>query len=231
MSQIYEDGTYLENNPLWHEPDSLWKAKQILKIIEKNKLSPSTICEIGCGAGGIITNLSTELGDKNRFFGYDISPQAIMLCQNKKKHNLIFRQQDLLEDSTAYFDLLLIIDVFEHVEDYFGFLRKSKEKAEYKIFHIPLDLSVQWVLRASPIVNIRSKAGHLHFFTKETALEALKDTGYEILDWFYTAGSVQLKNRGWKADLLKIPRKIAYLLNQDLAARVLGGYSLLVLAK
>ncbi len=36
MTHIYEDGKYLDNNPLWHEEDSPWKAKWIRGIIEKN---------------------------------------------------------------------------------------------------------------------------------------------------------------------------------------------------
>jgi hypothetical protein len=125
----------------------------------------------------------------------------------------------------------MAIDVFEHVEDYFGFLRKLREKAEYKIFHIPLDLSVQIVLRSSQIIKSRKSVGHIHYFTKETALETLKDTGYSIIDYFYTRGAVELPNRGWKANLLKIPRKVGFSLNQDFAVRLLGGYSLMVLAK
>jgi len=31
--------------------------------------------------------------------------------------------------------------------------------------------------------------------------------------------------------LLKIPRKILFFLNKDLAVRILGGYSLMILAK
>jgi hypothetical protein len=125
----------------------------------------------------------------------------------------------------------MAIDVFEHVEDYFGFLRKLRAKAEYKIFHIPLDLSVQSILRASPILKARRLVGHIHYFTKETALEALKDTGYKVLDYSYTGGTIELPNRGWKANLLKLPRRLAYALHGDMAVRVLGGYSLLVLAQ
>ena len=99
------------------------------------------------------------------------------------------------------------------------------------IFHIPLDLSVQTVLRSSPIIKARQSVGHIHYFTKETALETLKDTGYEIVDYFYTGGSLELPNRGWKANVLRFPRKLAFSVNKDLAVRLLGGYSLLVLAK
>ena len=231
MTEIYEDGTYLDNNPSWHEEDSPWKAKQIRNIIEKNSLNPTRICEVGCGAGEILNQLSVQYGKNIKFFGYEISPQAFELCNKKSNANLIFKLSDLLKDNDAYFDIVMAIDVFEHVEDYFGFLRKLREKAEYKIFHIPLDLSVQTVLRSSPIIKGRKSVGHIHYFTKETALETLKDTGYEIIDYFYTGGSLELPNRGWKANLLKIPRKLAFSANKDLAVRLLGGYSLMVLAK
>lgn len=230
MSQIYEDGTYLDNNPGWHEEDSPWKAKQIERMIKENSLNPKTICEIGCGAGGVLNQLS-KLYVGGEFVGYEISPQAFELCSKKLKTNLTYRLADLLEDDIAHFDIAMAIDVFEHVEDYFSFLRKLKEKAEYKIFHIPLDLSVQAVFRSSPILRGRRLVGHIHYFTKETALETLKDTGYSIIDYFYTEGSLELPNRGWKASLLRIPRKIMFSLNKDFAVRLLGGYSLMVLAK
>lgn len=231
MAQIYEDGTYFDNNPSWHAEDSPWKVKQIDKILKRNSLNPKTICEVGCGAGEILNQLSQLHVEGREYFGYEISPQAFNLSSNKSKTNLTFRFGDLFEDDIAHFDVVMAIDVIEHVEDYFGFLRKLKEKAEYKILHIPLDLSVQTVLRSSPITKMRKSVGHIHYFTKESALQALTDTGYSIVDFFYTGGSLELPNRGWKANLLKIPRKIAFSLNKDLAVRLLGGYSIMVLAK
>ncbi len=44
-------GHYLENNPSWHIEDSPWKARQILRMLKKNKISPGTVCEIGCSVG------------------------------------------------------------------------------------------------------------------------------------------------------------------------------------
>ena len=230
MAHMYRDGTYLDNNPTWHEEDSTWKARQIKKIIESNALVPNKICEVGCGAGEILNQLSGQYTE-TEFYGYEVSPQAYKLCKKKSKTNLTFQLLDLLDENLAYFDIALAIDVFEHVEDYFGFLKKLRQRAKYIIFHIPLDLSVQTVLRSSPILQSRTSVGHIHYFTKETALETLRDTGYEIVDCFYTGGSLELPNRGWKANLLKVPRKLAFAVNKDLAVRVLGGYSLLVLAK
>jgi hypothetical protein len=231
MPQIYEDGTYGSNNPDWHEADSPWKAKKINDFIRKNSLDPKTVCEVGCGAGEILNQLAEKYLTDREFFGYEVSPQAFELCRQKSKANLAFKLADLLKDNDAYFDVVMAIDVFEHVENYFCFLRELKEKAEYKIFHIPLDLSVQTVLRSSPIIKARKSVGHIHYFTKETALETLRDTGYSIIDYCYTGGSLELPNKGWTASLMAIPRKLLFSLNEDLAVRLLGGYSLLVLAK
>lgn len=231
MAEIYEDGTYLDNNPSWHEQDSPWKASNIRKIIERNSVKPKTICEVGCGAGEILNQLSSHYNGTVDLYGYEVSPQAFEICNKKSKPHLTFKLTDLLQEEGAHFDIVMAIDVFEHVEDFYGFLRKLKDKGEYKIFHIPLDLSAQSVLRGTPIMQRRKAIGHIHYFTKDTALASLRDMGYEIVDHFYTSGSLELPNRGWKANLVKLPRKLAYMASPDFAVRLLGGHSMMVLAK
>lgn len=229
-SSIYETGEYVERNPTYHVEDSSWKAHHIQRLIQKNSLQPRTICEIGCGAGEILKQLQSSLPGATEFIGYDISPQAIELCRQRENEQLHFYCQDLITANTPVFDLLLCIDVFEHVPDYIGFLRDLRRQANYKIFHIPLDMSAQWVLRGKPILRLREQAGHLHYFMKDTALEALRDAGYEILDWTYTPGAID--NPGSiKARLAKWPRKLMMNVAPDFTVRMLGGYSLLVLAK
>ena len=58
MGNIYESGEYLEKTQTWHAEDSSWKTEQILKIISNNNITPSTVVEIGCGAGGVLSELS-----------------------------------------------------------------------------------------------------------------------------------------------------------------------------
>lgn len=227
---IYTTGEYAQRNPTYHVEDSAWKAGHILRMIHKHSLQPQTICEIGCGAGEILRQLQDALPGDVQFDGYEISPQAFALGQERANEHLRFHCQSTPSGQDRAFDLLLCIDVFEHVPDYIGFLKALHPKADRTIFHIPLDLSVQSVLRSTPIMNTRRQFGHLHYFTKSTALATLADCGYEVIDWFYTAVGAE-RGRGFKSRLAKWPRKILAALNQDLSARVLGGHSLLVLAK
>jgi SAM-dependent methyltransferase len=231
MSDIYTTGKYLENNPGWHVGDAPWKSAQILKMIRKHNLRPVDVCEIGCGAGEILSRLHEELR-ATQFFGYEISPQAFELCLTRQKEGLRFILGNLLETQEK-FDLLLCMDVFEHVPNYLSFLEQLRGHADQFIFHIPLDLSLLSILRPARLEKVRYGVGHLHTFTYETALSVLKDTGYEIQDLFLTAGGMELtKNqRRFRTVLANLPRRLIGSFSQRLSARLLGGYSLLVLAK
>lgn len=222
-----ENSEYLRNNPDWHVEDSPWKAKQILKMLVRNSLHPKSIAEVGCGAGEILNQLYYSLPDDIRFAGYDISIDAINLARQRTKDRLDFRNEDFTITGDN-FDLLLMIDVFEHVEDYMGFLRSCKErKTKYVMFHIPLDIAVDAVLR-NKLMAGRKYVGHLHYFTKETALATLKDCEYEIIDFFYTAGTLELPR--FKS-LIFLPARIMYKINKDLGVKLFSGFSLMVLAK
>ena len=115
---MYQTGAYVERNPTYHVEDSAWKADQILRMLEKHDLRPRSICEVGCGAGEILKQLQSRLTAATQFVGYEISPQAYALCRERENERLRFFCEDLLATETVAFDLLLCLDVFEHVEDY-----------------------------------------------------------------------------------------------------------------
>jgi SAM-dependent methyltransferase len=230
MDSIYTDGTYLKNNPQWHVDDSAWKAEHVATMLERHAISPASVAEVGCGAGEVLRELSLRLGPSSHFVGYEISSDAYRLCAHKSNGHIAFRLADLLEERAQY-DVVMAIDVFEHVEDPFTFLRKLRVRGRHKIFHIPLELSALTVARAGPLLDARRKVGHLHHYSRETALATLEDCGYGVIDHFYTSGRTELGKPGWKTQALKWPRKALFSVAPDAAARLLGGYSLLVLAE
>jgi len=228
---IYQDGRYLEHNPSWHMEESPFKVKQILRMMNKRDLSPRTVCDVGCGGGVVLAELQSHLPSDCVCWGYDISPDAIALCASRRNTALHFEVRDVRRDHCdAFFDLLLILDVFEHVDDYMGLVRDIRSKGKHKLFHIPLDLSVQAVARRNGLLRRRDNFAHLHYFTKETALRTLTDVGYKLIDYFYTPRCIELGDL-FIQRLARFPRKLSFALSQDLTVRILGGYSLLVLAE
>ena len=225
-----ENGEYLKNNPTWHVEDSPWKAKQIIKMLSRNPINPKSIAEIGCGAGEILNQLHLSMPNDLSFTGYDISSDAISLAKQREKERLEFKHENFLE-SNLKFDLLLVIDVFEHIDDYLGFLKLCKSKAKNTIFHIPLDISVWGILR-NTLMSRRKSVGHLHYFIKETAIATLVDSGYDIVDFFYTEWGFDLSPRKTlKSKIKYLIIKTLYKINKDITVRIFGGVSLLVLTK
>jgi hypothetical protein len=128
-------------------------------------------------------------------------------------------------------DLLLLIDVFEHVEDYMGFLRSLSGRAHRYIFHIPLEMHLSALLRDRQI-HARQQVGHLHYFSRATALATLVDTGYCVLSDEYTYLSQETQEaRRTLTRLANVARAGMQSVSVDLAAKLLGGYSLLVLCR
>ena len=234
VASIYTNGEYLDSNETWHVEDSPWKADQIYRMILKNNLHPRTIFEVGCGAGDILKELSQKANlAQTEFHGYDISPQAISLAKQAKVDRVSFFCQDMGEKKLDPLpDMLLAIDVFEHVPNYWGFVSMCRTSAEYKIYHIPLDINVSSVVR-NTFDHFRKKLGHIHVFSAASALSTLRDTGHEIVDVSYTNGAVGLfqHHPSVRRALVNIPRYLLAQFSVPLSARIFGGYSLLVLTK
>ncbi|MBC7902380.1 MAG: class I SAM-dependent methyltransferase [Gemmatimonadaceae bacterium] len=196
-------------------------------MINANHLKLGTVIEIGCGTGEVLKILSNTF-PKAQFDGYEISNQALEKAKIKERTNLHFHA-DIGTDLPKV-DLLLLVDVFEHVTDYIGFLEKQKDRARYKIMHIPLDINIIDVFRKNRLSGKRRTAGHLHYFTKDTALDTLKDCGYKIIDWRYTPWCLEL-HHSFAAKTRNIFIRALYAINKDFAVRFFGGFSLLVLCE
>ncbi|MDY0081084.1 MAG: class I SAM-dependent methyltransferase [Ignavibacteriaceae bacterium] len=231
MKQMYLNGEYLANNPTYDIEDSTWKTKEIIDVLLRNNIHPKKIIDVGCGVGAILNELQKKYNEGDtKLFGFDISPDAIAIAKNKYGNNISFVCADFILSETEYYDLLLCIDVLEHVENYLDFLKALKTRAEYKLFHIPLDMTAHMVIRNSPIIFSRKKYGHLHYYSKDTAILTLLDCGYQILDWHYTK-TMFFNDNKTSTKLLNILRKITYNISHDLSVRILGGHSLIVLTK
>lgn len=228
---LYISEEYFRNKPTWDEEDSVFKAEWVYKLYKKNNLQPSDIVEVGCGAGGILKELSKLDPGIKKLTGFDISPHAINLAKSKEDGKIQFFNKDFTEENQKT-NLLLVIDVIEHVDDYYNFLRKLLNKGDHFIFHIPLDLCCRTILKPHVLFGHRKSVGHIHYFTEEMVHWFLKDIGYEIIDWHFTKPIIDFKEVDTlKAKVKKKLRNFSYWINPSLSSKLWGGYSMLILAR
>jgi SAM-dependent methyltransferase len=233
-SDLYTGKGYADANPSWHDEDAGVKALNIVKIVRANNIRCQKIVDVGCGTGGVLNALLRyDIFRDSLASGYDIAPYAISLAKQRENDNLSFSCADFLQTNETC-DLLLCIDVFEHIDDYMGFLRKLRGRSKYYVFHIPLDMSINGLLRGQHLEQ-RKKVGHLHYFDQATALATLRDTDFKIIDAQYTrtAEDILQIHPEWRTTTAMLGnaarRVVRTIAGEDLSVRLLGGASLMVL--
>ena len=216
---------------MWSKSDSLFKAKAILDLLHKNNIEPKTICEPGCGNGEILKILS-EVYVHSDFLGIDISKDAITLAEGFRSERIRFQVADVIDPNfqlESEFELCLSIDIIEHLENYFEYLRKIKPACTHAVFHIPLDMSIWRLFREKMLLESKDKVGHIHNFTQDFVLSVVSDMGFELIDVVYTLPHYQPK--GFKAHVVYKLRKLLFKLSKHFCAKSIGGLSILVLTK
>ncbi|MCA9073544.1 MAG: methyltransferase domain-containing protein [Planctomycetaceae bacterium] len=228
ITDLYTQGSYLDKHPGWHAERSPWKAAHVLRGLRAANLNPSSICDIGCGTGLALAEVVKGLSGVERAVGFEPSPDAPL---HPAAEGMIEHRREDATESGEHFDLSIMLDVFEHVEDYFGFLRKCRPLADHHVFHIPLDANARMVI-TSGCSRARQTLGHLHYFSRPTALATLRETGYEPIHWHFTKsawdGPGPGKNPWTPTNVL---RRAFYVVSPEYTQRILGGLSLLVVAR
>jgi predicted TPR repeat methyltransferase len=228
MPDIYNNQTYLRNNPTWGSEDAAMKVQAITSLLKKHDIAFSTVAEAGCGSGEILVVLEKQFPATTMLTGFDISGDALNIAGTKKTEKLQFELLDFAscDRPGLYFDLLLVIDVLEHIPDYFSFLRGILPKSRYTIFHIPLDLSAWSIFREKMLIESKDRVGHIHAFTEDFILNMLKEHGFAIMDKIYTPPTFE--HHSAKQKIINLFRQSLFALNKRFASKSIGGYSIII---
>ena len=233
--EIYTTGAYVRENPTWHVEDSVWKAEQIMRVLD---ISPGTrplrICDIGCGVGGVVAALDdmlTARGVSAEFVGYDIAPVAIERAKAlwHDRMQCVFECRDVLTVDRLDYDLCLLIDILEHIEDPAAFVRALHARGitEY-VIHLPLESNWLSVLRGRTD-PLSSKVGHLRFYGVNSALTLFEQAGLNVMKWVFTPElDLDIKLHRTPLSVLGyLPRKLLCCMSPRLAARAIGGLAMM----
>lgn len=220
---------YLQRNPSWDSEDSPWKAEKVRDILCANRITPHSIVDVGCGAGLVLAELQRSYPEA-RLAGFDIAPDAERFWAAPRNGGIELTVGDFTAMHSDSFDVLLALDVLEHLQDPFAFLARIRGRAKHYVFHFPLDLSAISVLREAPLLHVRHKVGHIHYYTRNLALALLDECGYHVIDAPYTGAAFTTPQRSLKTWLASLPRRLARMVDPDWGVRLLGGETLMVLA-
>lgn len=228
IGEAYTGGTYAAANHDWHESDAAWKARQVARMLDSHRMIPDSICDIGCGTGGVLDELGSLLNWNPALTGYEVAEDAFKHVPASRKNRIELVQGSHDADERT-FDLLLCLDVFEHIEDYYGFLRSIRSKAPFAVFHIPIEHAATTAFAPAPILRSAEQVGHIQHFSPTTALEALRYSGYDVIDSFHSVPAREIRARGVRQVFGRAARMAAARINVDMAARAMTGFPLLVL--
>ena len=229
---IYRSGEYWSKNETFHEEDGHYKAEHCFRMLNDYGLTkdPLRVLDIGCGGGRFLYHLSDLM--EGEFLGIDVSDQSIgsAIAKHSRK-NLSYERKELAQVEGA-FDLVTMNDVFEHVDDYIGFLTLARPLGRLFYFNIPLDMTVLSVFRGS-YMKWREDVGHLHYFSKESALATLEYAGFDLVAHRYNNYVLhEVKTRPTIKNILgALPRLATYAVAPDFSVSTLGGASLGVLCR
>ena len=231
MVDRYTSGAYAQDNPGWHAEDAAHKAAALVDLIRYAGLHPRTVADVGCGTGDVLRLIRDALADSlpdTVWEGWDVAPPAIRAARKREGQRLLYVCEDFLR-SERHVDLLLCIDVVEHVPDDVAFVTALGQRADWLLFRIPLDLSALDVVRPARMLAARRSFGHRHLYTREVALQLMEEAGLRVECVRYDRVPPPLDTpRRRAADRL---RRTLFAAWPRTTARILGGFSLLVLAR
>ena len=224
---IYTDLTFFKRSPMWNDAESLWKSHQISSFICDNKLSINRLIDYGCGTGSILHILSDFLPGRS-YLGFDPCPQ--LSSQWSSYPNIDFTTTFDLETIDLN-DVILLIDVLEHVLDPYSLLDALCSRAGYVIVHLPLELNLSTLLRPCSLKNAYDEVAHLHFYSPATFEIMCTHLRIDVISKTFTFPYRTLKRtRNNKQKLIDLSRSvISSLISPDISQSVLGGNTALYL--
>ncbi|MER8500412.1 class I SAM-dependent methyltransferase [Mesorhizobium sp. M0204] len=224
-TSVYESGRYWSVVTDFHDDHGQPKAERVHDLL--HGLPINSILDIGCGSGRALVALCDMTGAKG--YGIDLSPEPIAFAnQHYGNERVRYAVADPRSLSGISYDLVMLLDVFEHVDDYIGFLRSVRPLGRYFAFSIPLDMNVTSILFGG-YMRARKLVGHLHYFTKDSALATVEYAGFKVIGYRYADPGIRYGSAGelFASCLRVTARRISH----NMETKLFGGNGIFVLAE
>lgn len=241
IGEFYTSDKYIEKNPGVHEEDSAWKVEKIIPFIDrfaeacgKEEL---TILDVGGGAGLVLREISgyleTKHGRKISKYCLDLSPGILDL---QKKNNPDFKKAAVGDIEKTDFedkeiDLLMMVDVLEHVGNPENVLREISRIANFSLFKVPLEDTLyyrvmDWSTRGRFRKRIIEKIGHINIYNEFKLTNVLEDFCGKVIkkDLTMVYGYLLRRKIGVFDFLFNLFGQATSLVSPALAAKIFSDY-------
>ena len=194
MTDIYNDNSYLEKNPSLHTEDSEFKFQNIKRFLSSIEVKNNRIKILDIGGGaGIIGKLVLEYFQESgiivTFHSLDLSTQMlkIQLKNNPQIKKII--NCSINECPKSNYDLVLMIDVIEHIEGKEDSAKILNKLGKNIIYNIPIEINFFDILKYLKSFfryykRQKKMWGHIHFFSFTSSQSFLK-RHYKIIDSYF----------------------------------------------
>jgi SAM-dependent methyltransferase len=225
-SDAYISGQYWENHPEWLTDHRPLKAKDIvaglLAVIDDSGLKQLKVADVGGGTGGTLVELLRLTKEFRPAVTvvptvFDIASNAI--ARGKELYPNIEFRREFFDIKSGYFDVILLIDVLEHLENPWELLRVTNAAAPYLIVRQPLLTSLGTFWR-NAYAQQRVGEGHIAHFDYYKFIDMAETCGWNALAIELLAVWELPFNQDQKPSLIK---KLLFALNRPLASVLISG--------
>jgi len=197
---LYTSDAYIAKNPTLHAEDSPWKASKILPLVDL--VAPRlgrreiVLLDVGGGAGLILRAVAEHLerahGLRVRKYALDLSPGMLDVQRRNNADLARALREDIRATSLGdrEVDIVLMIDVLEHVPEPARALAEIRRISRHVIFNVPLERNLYYLLLNTITLgrlkrHQRDLVGHINSYTILSLKRQLRRSGARIVTRFY----------------------------------------------
>lgn len=198
---FYTSGDYWKKNPTLHEEAAEWKFGTIRPLLDRFAAAAgrreASILDVGGGTGLILKLAEAHLRGKGiavRKTLLDLSPQSLELQRRNHPDAVAVVAGSIAATpfGERQFDLVMMIDVLEHVPQPERALAEVKRISRYALLKVPLEDNLTLkLLNLATLGSFRRRVtlgtlGHVNCYSARTLTAQCERAGARLLEFRYT---------------------------------------------
>lgn len=160
------------------------------KFFVDNVDKDDVVLDVGCGNGALSYDVAKKA---KKVVGIDLNEKNISFAKERySKENIQYICGDVLKDlPNEKFDVIIMSNVLEHIENRVEFLGRMREKAAKFLIRVPM-INRDWITlyKKEMGMDYRLDKGHFVEYTLESFEEELRRAGLKNKDYSVQFGEI-----------------------------------------